>query len=115
MGVAIKAKFGKGRKKYNGLDSIEADLLDKPHEERYVVARIRTVRTSIDYEHGSVETPTINFEHIEVMLSEAEVKDAKRLFENACRHRLGEMPQATLFDDGKPADDEPEGAEENSQ
>jgi len=107
MGVAIKAKFGKGKKKYNGLDNIEGLLLEKPHEERYVVARIRTVRTSIDYEHGSVETPTVNFEHIEVMLSEMEIKDAKRLFENACRARLGEMPQATLFDDAKD-DDEPE-------
>jgi hypothetical protein len=40
------------------------------------------------------------------MLSEMEIKDAKRLFENACRARLGEMPQATLFDDAKD-DDEP--------
>lgn len=99
MGVAIKAKFGKGQKKYNGLDSIEEMLVEKPHEEVYVVARVRTVRTAIDYEHGSVQTPTVNFEHIEVMVSEAEIKDAKRLFENACRHRLGELPQATLFDD----------------
>ena len=63
-------EFGKGKKKYNGLDNIEGLLLEKPHEERYVVARIRTVRTSIDYEHGSVETPTVNFEHIPLELLE---------------------------------------------
>jgi len=113
MGVAIKAKFGKGKKKYNGLDNIEEMLLEKPHEDHYVIARIRTVRTSIDYEHGSVETPTVNFEHIEVMLSDKDVKDAKRLFEQACRARLGEMPQPTLFDAANPdADPAPADSDE---
>lgn len=102
MGVAIKAKFGKDTKALNGLDAIMEELIDKPLAEHYVIAKVSVVRIVDDIENGGVETPTVAFKHIEVMLSDNDVKDAKRLFETACKARLGELPQATLFDAATP-------------
>jgi hypothetical protein len=101
VGVAIKAKFGKDKKVYNGLDAIVDDLLEKPLQEHYVIAKVRTARITTDVENGGVETPTVSLEHIEVMLSDKEEAAARKLFEAACKARLGDLPQQTLFDDGK--------------
>jgi len=100
MGVAIKAKFGKDTKAFNGLEAIVEDLLDKPLQEHYVIAKVSTVRITNDIEGGGVEVPTVSFKHIEVMLSDKEEAAAKKLFEAACKARLGDLPQQTLFEDG---------------
>lgn len=104
--VAIQASFGKDQKIYNGLEAIAEDLLDKPLEEHYIIAKVRTAYTKTDYKNGGAETPTVEFAHIEVMLSDKEEAAAKKLFEQACKLRLGELPQQTLFEDAPQANDE---------
>lgn len=105
--VAIQATFGKDQKAYNGLEAISDELVEKPLEEHYVIAKVTTARISVDIENGGVEVPTVKFKHIEVMLSDKEERDAKKLFEAACKARLGELPQQTLFEDAPPSGDEP--------
>lgn len=107
MGVAIKAKFGKDKKAWNGLEAITDDLLEKPLQEHYVICRVRSARTVVDHENGGAQTPTVSFVHIEPMLSDKDETAAKKLFEAACKARLGELPQATLFEATKD-DDDPE-------
>lgn len=104
MGIAIQASFGKDTKPLNGLEAIIQELLDKPLQEQYVICKVRNARTSIDHENGDVETPTIKFTHIEPMLSDKEEAAAKKLFEAACKARLGDLPQQTLFEDHKKPD-----------
>lgn len=99
--VAIQATFGKDQKAFNGLESIVEDLLEKPLQEHYVIAKVRTAYTKTDYDNGGVETPTVKFVHIEPMLSDKEETAARKLFEQACKARLGELPQQTLFEDAK--------------
>ena len=109
MGVQIKASFKKGTKMYNGLDAIEKELLDEPLREHIVIAKVRASKTEIDHLNGGTQTPQVEFHHIEVMLSDKEESAARGLFEAACKARLGEVPQATLFEavgDGTPADGE---------
>lgn len=107
MSVEIKASFTKDTKIYNGLNAIADDLIDKPLEEHYVIAKVRCSRTNIDHLKGGVHTPQVEFHHIEVMLSDKEEQAAKKLFDAACKARLGEVPQQTLFEDK----DEPDAAE----
>lgn len=104
--VAIQASFGKDSKLYNGLEAIADDLIDKPQQERYVICKVRTRRTTTDHENGGAETATIKFVHIEPMLTEKSEQGARKLFEAAAKARLGELPQQTLFEDKADEDDD---------
>ncbi len=97
MAVNIKASFTKETRPLNGLEAILDQLLEKPYEEHYVICKVRNARSTKDHENGGTETPTVNFFHIEPMLSDKDEQDAKKLFEQACKARLGDLPQkATL-------------------
>jgi len=105
MSTSIRAKFKKDSAKFNGLDAIDKSLLDDPLRERLVICKVRVVRIVDDVEGGGVLTPVVGLTHIEVMASDKEENAARKLFETACKHRLGDLPQQTLFD---PGDDEGE-------
>jgi hypothetical protein len=94
--VAIQASFGKKQRIYNGLEGVSDDLVDKPLQEHYIIAKVRTVRITKEIEGEGVEVPTVALSHIEVMLSEKEEAAARKLFETAAKARLGELPQQPL-------------------
>lgn len=112
MAVNIKAKFTKDTRSLNGLDAIAKQLVDSPLEEVWIVAKARVVRIVEDIEDGGTLTPTVNFGHIEVMASSKEEAAARKLFEAACKARLGDLPQQTLPGlGGKDAEDQGDDAE----
>jgi hypothetical protein len=106
MSTSIRAKFKKDSAKFNGLDAIDKSLLDDPLRERLVICKVRVVRIVDDIEGGGVLTPVVSLTHIEVMASDKEENAARKLFETACKHRLGDLPQQTLFDPGDGGDDD---------
>jgi hypothetical protein len=110
--VHISAAWSKDEKKYNGLEAISKLLVDQPLVEHYIIAKVTTKRITRDIDEGGAEIPTVALKHIEVISGAKAEKSAKRLFETACKERLGELPQASLFDDVDPAeggeDDDPE-------
>lgn len=104
MAIEIKASFTKDTRPLNGLELIVEDLMDKPLAEVYAIVKVRCATTKVDHLNGDKRTAVIVFPHIEPMLSDEEEQAAKRLFEQAARARLGELPQQSLPFEGEPGD-----------
>ena len=102
MTVNISAAFKNDERVFNGLETITKDLIENPLERHVIVAWVECVRITKDVADGMTETPTVKLTHVEVMLSDAEEKDARALLEKAYKARTGGAgaPQAELFDDG---------------
>ena len=113
MGVVhVAASWSKDEKKYNGLEAIAKELVDNPLQEHYIICKVTTKRITRDISEGGAEIPTVWLKHVEVMLTPGDEKAAKKLFDKACQKRLGELPQATLFEDVNP-EDEDDGADDD--
>lgn len=122
MAVNISATFTKDEKPRNGLVQIEDKLVndDLLHAQYVVVATIRPKRVATDAEDGT-KTPTIRFDHIEVLVDDADVAAVRALLARRLKDRTGldDTPPATLFDvaggDGDEGQDgEQDGAPEPS-
>ncbi|MGW3608972.1 hypothetical protein ACWD6N_03635 [Micromonospora sp. NPDC005163] len=101
MAVNISATFKKDEKPRNGLAAIAEQLVDEDllHAQYVVVATIRPKRVAMDAEDG-VKTPTIRFDHIEVLTDVADVELAKGLLARRLKDRTGieDTEPASLFD-----------------
>lgn len=101
MAVNISATFTKDEKPRNGLVQIEDKLVDDDllHAQYVVVATIRPKRVATDAEDGT-KTPTIRFDHIEVLVDDADVEVARALLKRRLKDRTGldDTPPASLFD-----------------
>lgn len=99
MSVNISAAFARDDKHLNGLEAIEKDLIDDPLTDRWIIARVSTIRVTKDIVDGGTETPTVRLTHIEVMQSDAEEKKAKALHAAAYKARSNGAtpPQDDLF------------------
>lgn len=108
MAIKISGSYKKDERAYNGLEAIAKDLIEEPHTEHYIIAKVGCLRIAEEIEDGGSKTVTVKLRHIEVMLSNKDEADAKKIFERAAKARLGEVPQQTLFDDHAAEGDEGE-------
>jgi hypothetical protein len=94
--VNIAATFKKADRPMNGLEEITDKLADERlmHAEYVVVATVRPKFAKIDAEDGS-RTPTIRFDHIEVMEGDA-ADAARKLLDERYSERTGRDPQQRL-------------------
>lgn len=96
--VNISGTFKKDEKPYNGLVSIAKELTDRDRRlERYVVVAVIRPHAGRWLADDGTETPTIRFDHIEVLDGTA-ADTARALLNEAYRARTGrdEDPQDTL-------------------
>ncbi|MEU6387691.1 hypothetical protein ABZ847_29510 [Streptomyces bauhiniae] len=112
MAVNISATFTKDEKPRNGLVQIEDKLVndDLLHAQYVVVATIRPKRVATDAEDGT-KTPTIRFDHIEVLVDDPDVEVVRALLARRLKDRTGldDRPPADLFSllgDGEQDDDQ---------
>ena len=106
MGVKIAAKFTKNNKLYNGLDSVEDDLVKDPNLVRTAVVTYILKYGNTDYENGGAVTNTIKIVEFEPLSDEAAVA-AKTLQREAFAKRTGHPMQDDLFSSVEPdLDDE---------
>lgn len=99
--VQISGTFKKDERPYNGLEQVSKDFAEDPLTEFYVIAKVECVGFNEDRDNDWIKVPRVRFTHIEVMQSDKEESAARKLFDQACKARLGELPKQTLFDDGK--------------
>lgn len=111
MAIKISGSYKKDERAYNGLEAIAKDLIEEPHTEHYIIAKVGCLRIAEEIEDGGSKTVTVKLKHIEVMLSNKDETDAKKIFERAAKARLGEVPQQTLFEDHADVDAEGEAGE----
>jgi hypothetical protein len=100
--VDISATFTTKEQVRNGLVAIADQLTDHPLERRVVIGVVECIRTKIDHTNGGAETPVVKFVHIEPMLSQMEMDEAKKLLDRACRARTGRGPDDPLPDEDAP-------------
>lgn len=65
MSVKISAQMTGETRELNGLNSIEADLINEPREKRYAIVEFHALRTTTEHDDGDVHLPTVKFDHIE--------------------------------------------------
>lgn len=90
MAVKVKGTFKKDDRIFNGLESIAADLIGKPHDRRLVVAVIETARIVDDIEDGGSRDVTIRLVHIEPINDTVGQGSARTLLETAYKARTGD-------------------------
>lgn len=64
MTVKMAAKLTRERQAYNGLDSIQGELITSPHGTRYAVVSFEVLRHQVEIEDGET-IPTVRITHIE--------------------------------------------------
>ena len=99
MAVKISGSYKKDERAYNGLEAIAKDLIEDPHSEYYIIAKVGAKRITEEVDDGGSQSVTVKLKHIEPMLSSKDEADARKVFERAAKARLGEVPQQTLFED----------------
>jgi hypothetical protein len=109
--IKIAAQFTKETRELNGLNAIEKDMLDNPHDEWYIVARVVNAHSGINHLDGDSKDARAHLAHIEPLWGDDETA-AKELLSKAYKARtVSSVPKAdaTLFDDaaGGDAEDEP--------
>lgn len=114
MPIKIAGSFKKDERSLNGLHAIEDELIHKPHEEHYIIAKIRVKRITDEVEDGGTLTPTVKLQHIEVMIAQEDEDAARVIFERASAARLGVVPQQTLFDSAPEGDGGEQGGEQGT-
>jgi hypothetical protein len=94
--VNIAATFKKAERPMNGLEAIVDKLVDERlmHAEYVVVATVRPKFAKIDAEDGS-RTPTVKFDHIEVLEDDA-ADDARKLLAERYEERTGRGEQPPM-------------------
>lgn len=103
MTVKISASFAKKDRELNGLDHIGDELLDKPYERRYAVITYEPKFAKKDFTEGGSEDVTIRVAHIEALVDEAAINQARALMDAAFEARTGRpAPDPTLFDGPSP-------------
>lgn len=119
MPVNISATFSKEQRPRNGLEAIAHKLVDEDllHAQYVVVATVQPKRVATDAEDGT-KTPTIRFDHIEVVTDDADVQLVRDLLRRRLKDRTGledSEPPASLFDvlpGGEPEDEDGDGERE---
>lgn len=99
MAVKISAQLTGEQKEFNGLNRIEAELLQQRHGTRYAVIAFEVRRVSDEIDEG-VSIPTIRISHIEPVAG-AQADQVQRMLGDAYKDRTGKDlgGDPTLFDD----------------
>jgi len=107
--VNVSGTFKKDQRPFCGLEAIADDLLDETQQRRthFVVAEVRSHGYKFTAEDG-IKTPTVKFDHIEVVLDDADMKTVKDLLTKIYAGRTGgEVPAELPYDAEGWAADEP--------
>lgn len=107
MAVKISAQLTRANREFNGLDRIEAELVDQPRGERYAVVRYGVKRVTGEIDEG-VEIPTVQINHIEPVEG-TQADRVREILAERYQDRTGKSLEGdpTLFD----VVDEPGGGE----
>lgn len=95
--VNISATFSKDEKPLNGLEAITDKLVDEQLQgaQYVVVATVRPKFFKANAEDGT-RTPTVRFDHIEVLEDPAAIDQARKLLAERHQHRTGHEPQLPM-------------------
>lgn len=118
MAVGIAAQWTKDNRELNGLNDIEEQLIENPHDRHFAVVEIGVKRVVRDVADGDTERPTVQIFQIEPLDGDA-AKTAKELMTGAYKARTGKTappPQDALpFDEAAEGQGDGEPVSERSK
>ena len=97
MATNIKAKFTKANRENDGLNAVTGQFVSDPHTRRVVVGIVRVERIVNDVNEGT-QTPTVTFDHIEVVTDDQDAESVRNALEARFEERTGRALPPTLFD-----------------